>query len=546
MLAKDLVNKAFVTCLHPIRIEVNGVKRLVPCRKCEACENHRKDKLAAQLRAETAANKYCFFLTLTYSDEYLPRFIVNYNYSDYNTPLDKKARIHSDISLEPLSNNQRIWNDVINGYFKLPRVVAETDKSHQMVVDEINEYGIRRAKYNMMHPTRKPYDTSVVDLLYIRDIQNFTKSLRKYISNKFNHEQIRVYTIAEYGTESLRPHYHQLLFFNSDALAKELNCTEVVHTRRTNKGTLIEDTCAICLRPLWRYGYIASCQTDGNAYGYVSNYVTSTSRLPELLRRFGKPKALHSTKLGSTFYKNLVETAIRQKRWDKFDHVIYTDRRGFECDSSIPRSHLTYFFPSLGESVIPTFSCARQILECRNSKVRLELAQIARRLGLKLKEDGTCTIEQESEILYQEFRKTQYHGIRPSSVYLSRAIDVLGHVLIRCSPLRLSPVIRVLYASTHYLNTAKKFGWSLDEMFETYCDYKKYVELKQLKDVYTACESSDTFTHIYYKSVMVDATDKQNEALNEFSDYRDWRYQTYVKNHDNVKHAAVAALYSDL
>lgn len=544
MLAKDLVNKAFCTCLHPISVEVNGTKRLVPCRKCAACENHRKDKLSAQLRAETATFAFCYLLTLTYSEEFVPRFIVNHNFDDSNTSFDDGTSKESElcsISFQPIQSCTRIWFDIARGCYKTPSVDNSDKKRLYSVLKSLDEYSTRRALYNHLHPTRKAYDTQVIDTLYIPDIQLFIKRLRKYINYHF-HEKVRIYCICEYGTESLRPHYHLLLFFDSSDLSAKLSDEIIVQRKKLQNGLFKEYTCAKCLLPLWKYGTITSCQTDGNAYGYVSNYVTGSTLLPSLLTTFFKPKALHSVRLGSSFLKNYVETAIQQKKWSKLDNVLYSDKSGFTLPLTVPRSYIDRFFPSLGDSCIPSFDCSRQIYECCSPKLRSELGKIAQLYGYKVDSRGFCSTYLEAFLLYREYRKS--YGIRPSSIYVSRAIDVLDHILCRCHILSLSPLIRVLYASKHYLSTANFFGWSLDEMYNNFVSYHSYRSLNLLKNVYSHCERSDTFTDLYYSSVSVLDSDKQDSVLNRFIDYRDWRYNEIVKSHDNIKHARLASLYS--
>lgn len=546
MLAKDIVNKAFCTCLHPVSIDVNGIHRLVPCRKCAACENHRKDTLSAQLRAETATFRFCYFLTLTYSEEYVPRFIVNHNFEDSNLSFDdgtsKEPELCS-LSFEPIQSCNRIWSDIVNGLYKAPSVDNSDKFRLDSVLKSLDEYSTRRALYNRFHPTRKPYDTQVIDTLYILDIQRFIKRLRKYI-NYYFHEKVRIYCICEYGTESLRPHYHLLLFFNSSDLSAQLSDEVVVQTKKLQNGLIKEYKCAQCLLPLWEFGTITSCKTDGNAYGYVSNYVTGSSLLPSLLTTFFKPKALHSIRLGSSFLKNFVEKAIQQKKWSKLDNVFYTDSSGFIVPITIPRSYIDRFFPTLGDSCIPSADCSRQIYECCSSKLRLELGKIAQLFGYKVDCHGFCSTQLEAFLLYREFCKTHIYGIRPSSIYVSRAIDVLDHILRRCQIVSLSPLTRVLYASKHYLSTANYFGWSLDEMYKNYISFHSYSALKLLNNVYFNCERSSTFTDIYYSSLSVLDTDKQDSILNRFVDYRDWRYHEIVKSYDNVKHAQLVSLYS--
>ena len=67
-------NLPFTKCLHPVEIKTLRGIQLVKCGKCEACENSKRSELRAKVQFEETNSKHTFFLTLTYSDEYLPIF----------------------------------------------------------------------------------------------------------------------------------------------------------------------------------------------------------------------------------------------------------------------------------------------------------------------------------------------------------------------------------------------------------------------------------------------------------------------------------------
>ena len=100
---QDWLVYPFVKCLHPKIVYINGQKKLVPCRKCAACESNKKAGLGIKLRDELASRKYIFMFTLTYDEENVPRYVVNLNYSDYDMPIDTKPYRPSAISFEPVS-----------------------------------------------------------------------------------------------------------------------------------------------------------------------------------------------------------------------------------------------------------------------------------------------------------------------------------------------------------------------------------------------------------------------------------------------------------
>src|SRR6266571_4497618 len=70
-----------MACFHPWRMEVNDVVQVLPCGQCRGCRASYSREWAMRCMHEASMHADNCFLTLTYSDEYLPR----------NNSLDKSA-----------------------------------------------------------------------------------------------------------------------------------------------------------------------------------------------------------------------------------------------------------------------------------------------------------------------------------------------------------------------------------------------------------------------------------------------------------------------
>lgn len=69
-----------MSCLHPIHIlQKDGHYIDVPCGKCYGCLNKRALNYTDLCKIESSKYKYCMFVTLTYSNEYLPTIHVEPN-----------------------------------------------------------------------------------------------------------------------------------------------------------------------------------------------------------------------------------------------------------------------------------------------------------------------------------------------------------------------------------------------------------------------------------------------------------------------------------
>lgn len=60
-------------CLSPLTFKKNGLIQTVPCGKCLSCLSRRRSSWSFRLNQEMRVSTSAHFLTLTYSDENLPR-----------------------------------------------------------------------------------------------------------------------------------------------------------------------------------------------------------------------------------------------------------------------------------------------------------------------------------------------------------------------------------------------------------------------------------------------------------------------------------------
>lgn len=221
-------------CLHPVHFYDKhfGVYRDVPCGKCSACLNARSNSWAKRLNVEASQHKYVYFFTLTYSNDFVPIFrpeeVLEYKYCTDKQRLD------------------------------LASYLVDHDASDSYLV------------------------------LRYTDCQNFLKRLRNYIYDDkkipLSEQNIRFYICGEYGPSTHRPHYHGLLFCDSDILCK-------IRGKRGNsrifaylrKAWSVPSKDGKFRVPIGRVDF--QRVLDEGASKYVSSYVTSFSDLPSLLRQ---------------------------------------------------------------------------------------------------------------------------------------------------------------------------------------------------------------------------------------------------------------------
>lgn len=192
------------------------------------------------------------------------------------------------------------------------------------ILDKINHY----------IPNRIPYVCN-------RDLDLFLKRLRSYYPD----EKLRYYAVSEYGPTSFRPHWHLLLFSNSDRFSKTV-CENVSKA--------------------WSYGRCDASLSRGFAAPYVASYVNSFVSLPDFYTQMPKvvrPKSFHS--IGFT-ESNLFP---REVRIDEVDEVadkclngVCVERNGHFRTIKPSWPYLLRLFPRFSDPVRKSSSSVYQLL----------------------------------------------------------------------------------------------------------------------------------------------------------------------------------------
>lgn len=117
-----------------------------------------------------------------------------------------------------------------------------------------------------------PHDENGNQCVSRSDVQNFFKKLRKKTT-----QQIKYYLGSEYGPETLRPHYHFVLF----------NCTD------ENIDLKIIDS--------WDKGFVTISDVNDRRIMYVAKYINKKTIVPE---NFVPPFSFMSKGLGCQYFQD--------------------------------------------------------------------------------------------------------------------------------------------------------------------------------------------------------------------------------------------------
>lgn len=276
MISQEVIDKYLISeCLRPIKVFNKYTNEIlyVPCKTCYSCLKNKSNRDTA-LAMNIASNfKYCYFVWLSYEDRYLP--YIEFKFAE---PLGNSL---SNYLFTSVNRNLRI--SVPNGK---DRIIDDDpfDFTHSMTSFEYRDIIIKsHGRYDfsrkcVIYPQFEECDNRI-PYCNTSDCQKFLKRLRFHSKNKYN-EEIRFYAVSEYGPRTYRPHWHLLLFFNSDEL------TSVIQQ-------LVSES--------WSYGRTTCELSRGGSTSYVASYVNSNVCLPSLYLQHKeiRARALHSKGYGN-------------------------------------------------------------------------------------------------------------------------------------------------------------------------------------------------------------------------------------------------------
>lgn len=262
-----MYNHPHHTCLHPHKVinQYTGEVLLVPCGSCSACLLNSQIKAATLCDIECSKHKFVYFVTLTYSSDFVPIFSLKMDLVD--------GRKYSN-------------GDVLVHY------KCETPRLKKYYEDEL--LNVVTSKDMFLCNDLLFSRTKTINSLYMLskiDLQLFLKRLRKNLT-KFTDEKIRYYAVGEYGPQTFRPHYHLLLFFDSPQTQQALSfCISQAWKARTDNNGFR----SVAPRKI---GRIDIQLVSGSASSYVAGYVAGNANLP----RFHKVRSLRPFSLHSSFF----------------------------------------------------------------------------------------------------------------------------------------------------------------------------------------------------------------------------------------------------
>ena len=345
--SSDLL-KATDHCQHRsfITNRYNGARIAVDCGQCDYCIHKRAQKASMRVKTAGSTFKYSYFVTLTYDNEHVPLMSCKVLHSDYNDALGISGDVHfgheyheyipvSEYRCDDNSMLRHIFFEQVQGTVPFDREIKEyvpVKDNWFLSMDAIRSFIYKTQSVDKTdYPASGQYgrDNLIPFLNYV-DVQNYIKRLRKYLYKQLgSYETLHFYAVGEYGPVHFRPHYHILLFTNSEEVSKVLR---------------------YCHDKSWKFGRSDFQIARGGASSYVSSYVNSLSSAPLLYRscRAFRPRSRASIgffEKGCDFLEDEDPYAQIERKIDSVINGRVYNFNGLSIRSTPPMSYIRTLLP---------------------------------------------------------------------------------------------------------------------------------------------------------------------------------------------------------
>lgn len=344
--------KAADHCQHRsfITNKYTGKRIAVDCGQCDYCIHKRAQKASMRVKTAGSAFRHCWFVTLTYDNEHIPLFNCEVYYSEYDDVLSDSGVVHGyeKHAYVPVSKFcstnpqqlQHIFFTQVQGTVPYNRELGQYEpvKDNWFVsIDSMRAF-IHKTQsstpYGKDGDLSSRYGDNLIPYLNYVDVQNYIKRLRRHL-DRYTNEKISFYAVGEYGPVHFRPHFHLLLFFNSQEIA---------------------DVLRECHNKSWKLGRSDIQRSNGGCASYVASYVNSLASAPSLYRSCCsfKPRSRASLgffEKGETFSEGEDVYAQIEAKIDSVINGREYNFNGIVVKSTPPISYI--------RSLLPRFSGAR-------------------------------------------------------------------------------------------------------------------------------------------------------------------------------------------
>lgn len=520
----------YIKCRNPTYFYKDGIKHYQPCGTCDICRALKSNKYAQQLMREEGVSKWSFFITLTYAPEWLPTYEI-VDLHDTHIVYDKLHRPHHlkwNWERESFRYDNPLQHVMLVPAFTRLYPKRGTDEYELLdaqddypCIEIKDDYFAQNIEYYYKH--RELYEKAYcktnfhnyrgfIDLCPKRDLETFLLRFKNFAVRKCNNATFRYFAVADYGTNGCAPHWHLLLFTDSDELAKAMLDVE-------ERGTLRKPSpCAKIIRSLWRYGIGNTSKVRTSCASYVASYLNTPANFPRVFKGAIKPKCYHSVKLGTVVAQDEAFKHIKDRDWQYFQNLSYHDYEGYVLPYQWTKKDYASYLPTLPYFGRANLLSARSIVE----KVLKFIRQC-------YKAYPDCTYRDISIALYDndslhcdvsffDYKCLQDH----CGNYAHRDLNLYYSIVLS--------VMRIYRSMLH-------LGVDFDEYCSICKDFEAWYDMRSLNIAFGELEKYPTIALEYYSNLEDDFANQKGSYYLAYTD----KISSWI--HSNIKHKDVAEKY---
>lgn len=483
--------KAVDHCQHRsfITNKYNGARIAVDCGQCDYCIHKKAKKASMRVKTAGSTFKYSYFVTLTYDNVHLPLMNCKVLHSEYEDVVGISGDNHfgnehhqyipvSEYKCDDNSALRHIFFEQVQGTVPYDREIKEyvpVRDNWFLSMDAIRSFIYKtQSVEKTLYPVAEQYGLgNLIPFLNYVDVQNYIKRLRKHLFQKLgSYETLHFYAVGEYGPVHFRPHYHLLLFTNSDKVAEVLR---------------------YCHGKSWKLGRSDFQRSACGAGSYVASYVNSLSAAPLLYRscRAFRPKSRASVgffEKGCDFVEDEDLYAQIEQKIDSVVNGRVYNFNGISVRSTPPMSYIRTLLPRFSSAVNDDGSSIARILLA----VHRTPKRIARFGFVDYKQDSILSLVR---IYYQYLKANSILTdddkiILHASRCLTRFVNCSSDVDIESYINKLYRLF--LYVSKFFRNwhlpgfgsDISAYSGRISFIIKTGIEYEKKADYESLRDVY--------------------------------------------------------------
>lgn len=475
----------FLSCSNPYPVSTPKGLVQVPCGKCVQCLQKKVSTTTLLLDLESQRCSYVEEINLTYNDSCLP-------YIDFNddSACSFSEGVCNELFPVKFGNSRKIlkYNPKTKEYFHAKENISDFNIPvptgwHDLLV----KYNSRVSEYYTRFPERKRGISRLpnhVPILFSLDLKKYLYRLRQYLKKHYDIE-IRFFAVGEYGSNSLRPHWHILLFHNSAKLRESFRdvIDLVGHTNKNPRQCCRE----FYLHPLWLHGATTTKCTDKHCSSYVAGYFNQHGCNSPLVKDFPS-KSYHSKFLGLGKISESQKVDFIKENWQSFTSRSVVTKSGVSKDVSVSGSLYSQldcrFTGSAAYNVSQTYTLLSDVFSIYNA----------------------TQINYNNEVELYHFYLSLYN-ISFTNARLSRALssvrlyveNVVNPILKDpCRDFTLSSLKSLFYASTRLYRFAREFGLHPLTYLSKLDSFKSYISYHRLTGLFSLLQSSPVLASEYY------------------------------------------------